>query len=204
MRLSAHIAFYTRGYGVYHWVFDPCFLSFLSPYYHSLRYVPGLKTTLRPRYHALCFDSSHVGDTWDWLESILIMIGQELWYDPTLGHSHLREFFLSGMQPFCLIRRIRAHLSWSRVDFLDGHYARAFLSQWWIFESWPPFEGDQMTFFTLEHETWLVYFIWCTLHRGIFLSRWWFLRHSCSLEVIGFLLHWSIRHEWEISFDVLT
>ena len=42
----------------------------------------------------IVFDSSHVGDTWDWLESILIMIDQELWYDPTLGHSHLREFFM--------------------------------------------------------------------------------------------------------------
>ena len=60
VRLSTHIAFYTRGYGVYHWVFESCFLSFLSPYYLSLRYVPGLKTTLRPRYHALYFDSSHV------------------------------------------------------------------------------------------------------------------------------------------------
>ena len=74
VRLSAHIAFYTRGYGVYHWVFEPCFLSFLSPYYLSLCYILGLKTTLKPQYHALCFDNSHVGDTWDWLESILIMI----------------------------------------------------------------------------------------------------------------------------------
>ena len=31
-----------------HWVFEPCFISFLSPYYLSLSYVLGLKTTFRP------------------------------------------------------------------------------------------------------------------------------------------------------------
>ncbi|KAL6340506.1 hypothetical protein AAG906_006171 [Vitis piasezkii] len=35
------------------------FLSFLSPYYLGLRYVPCLKTTLRPLLH-IVFDSSHV------------------------------------------------------------------------------------------------------------------------------------------------
>ena len=112
-----------------HWVFKPCFLSFLSPYYLSLRYVLGLKTTLRPWYHASCFDSSHVGDTWDWLESILIMISQELWYDPILGHSHLREFFY----------RVCSHSVWYIASghtflgrgliFLDGHYTKAYFSQ---------------------------------------------------------------------------
>ena len=76
----------------------------------------------------IVFDNSYVGDTWDWLESILIVIDQELWYGPTLGHSHLREFFLSGMQPFCLIHRIGAHFSWLGVDFLNDHYARAYFS----------------------------------------------------------------------------
>ena len=33
----------------YHWVFEPSFPSFLSPYHPSLRYVSCLKTTLRPR-----------------------------------------------------------------------------------------------------------------------------------------------------------
>ena len=76
----------------------------------------------------IVFDSSYVGDTWDWFESILIVMDQELWYDPTLGAYHLREFLL-GMQPLCLIHRIGAHLSWSRVDFLDEHYAEAYFSQ---------------------------------------------------------------------------
>ena len=57
-------------------------------------------------------------------------------------------------------------------------------------------------FFTLEHETWLVYFIWCTLHRSIFLNRWWFLRHSCSFEVIRFLSNWSMRYGWVTWLDV--
>ena len=41
----------------------------------------------------IMFDSFHMGDIWDWSESILIVIDQELWYDPTLGHNHLREFY---------------------------------------------------------------------------------------------------------------
>ena len=41
----------------------------------------------------IVFDSSYVSDTWDGFESILIVIDQELWYGPTLGHSHLREFY---------------------------------------------------------------------------------------------------------------
>ena len=44
----------------------------------------------------IVFDNSYVGDAWDWFESILIVMDQELWYDPTLGHSHLKEL-LSGM-----------------------------------------------------------------------------------------------------------
>ena len=44
-----------RGMGDYIiGVFEPSFLSFLSPYYLSLRYVPSLKTTLRPWLHTLC------------------------------------------------------------------------------------------------------------------------------------------------------
>ena len=35
-------------------IFEPSFLSFLSPYYLSLRYIPCLKTTLRPWLHTLC------------------------------------------------------------------------------------------------------------------------------------------------------
>ena len=38
----------TRGYRFDHWVFEPSFPSFLSPYHPGLRYVPCLKTTLRP------------------------------------------------------------------------------------------------------------------------------------------------------------
>ena len=35
-------------------IFVPCFLSFLSPYYLGLCYVPRLKTTLRPWLQTLC------------------------------------------------------------------------------------------------------------------------------------------------------
>ena len=47
------ITSYTRGYGFDHWVFEPSFPSFLSPYHPGLRYVPCLKTTLRPRDQTL-------------------------------------------------------------------------------------------------------------------------------------------------------
>ena len=40
--------FIHEGMGFDHWVFGPIFPSFLSSYYPSLRYVPCLKTTLRP------------------------------------------------------------------------------------------------------------------------------------------------------------
>ena len=51
----------------------------------------------------IVFDSSYVGDTYDWFENILIVMDQELWYDPTLGHNHLKEFFFSDIHQFCLI-----------------------------------------------------------------------------------------------------
>ena len=71
-----------------------------------------------------------------------------MWYDPTLGHSHLREF-LSGMQPFCLIHHIGAHLSWSRVEFLDDYYVGAYSSQLMMdFESWSFLGGDRTFFFS--------------------------------------------------------
>ena len=39
---------YIRAWIFYHWVFGPSFPSFLLLYHHSLRYVPCLKTILRP------------------------------------------------------------------------------------------------------------------------------------------------------------
>ena len=124
LRSMAHGIYYTwcisymRAWVSDHWVFEPCFISFLSPYYLSLRYVLGLKTTLRPWYHASCFDNSHVGDTWNWLESILIMIGQELWYYPIPGHSHLREFFF---------------IEYAAILFYTSHWGTPFLVKVWIF-----------------------------------------------------------------------
>lgn len=126
----------------------------------------------------IVFDSSYVSDTWDWFESVLIVMDQELWYDPTLGHSHLREFFY-------------------RMTIMSRH---TLLNRWRIFEPCPFLRGYQMSFFTLEHETWLAHFIWCTLHRGIPLSvDDGFFRYSCFLEAIRFISHWSTRYDWVIS-----
>ena len=109
--------------------------------------------------------------------------------------------------------RVYDHFAWyialgytflgRRLIILDDHYAQAYSSQsmmdFWVMVI-PRRRSNVL--FTLEHETWLVYFIWCTLHRGIFLSWWWFLRHSCSLEMIRFLSHWSMRYNWVIWLDV--
>ena len=51
---------HTRAWVFYHWVFEPSFPSFLLPYHPSLRYVPCLKTTLRPWDHM----SSLIAPTW--------------------------------------------------------------------------------------------------------------------------------------------
>ena len=49
MRFLLSITSCTRGYEFDHWVFEPSFPSFLSPYHPGLRYVPCLKITLRPQ-----------------------------------------------------------------------------------------------------------------------------------------------------------
>ena len=56
--------FIHEGMSFDHWVFEPSFLSFLSPYHLGLRYVPCLKTTLRPWDQM----SSSAASTWtgDW------------------------------------------------------------------------------------------------------------------------------------------
>ena len=54
------------------------FFSFLSPYCLNLRYVPCLKTTLRPWLHIM-LDNSRMGNAWDWLEIISwSMMNEEL------------------------------------------------------------------------------------------------------------------------------
>ena len=73
----------------------------------------------------IVFDSSYVSDTWDWFGSILFVMDQELWYDLTLGHSHLREFYY-------------------RMTIMSRH---TLLSRWRIFEPCPFPGGYQMSFF---------------------------------------------------------
>ena len=65
MTFSTHCISCTRGMRDYIiGIFESSFLSFLSPYYPGLRYVPCLKTTLRPLLHVLCL-TAH---TWAILE----------------------------------------------------------------------------------------------------------------------------------------
>ena len=51
---------HTTAWVSVHWVFEPSFPSFLSPYHPSLRYVPCLETTQRPWDQA----SSSITSTW--------------------------------------------------------------------------------------------------------------------------------------------
>ena len=70
LRSRIHDIFYAlhlmhEGYGDYIiGIFEPSFLSFLSPYYLNLRYVPHLKTTLWSWLHTLCL----MAHTWAILE----------------------------------------------------------------------------------------------------------------------------------------
>ena len=73
------------------------------------------------------------------------------------------ESFLWGMQPFCLIHHIKAHISKSDIDFLDDHYVGAYFSQLMM---------------DLSHD------------------------HP-SKKIIRHFSHWSMRHDWHISVDVL-
>ena len=94
----------------------------------------------------IVFDSSYVSDTWDWFESILIVMDQELWYDLTLGHSHLREFFSIGW-PLCrgilfsvddgFLSHVFFHIgAWDMIGtfhlvyFTQGHTP---FGRWWFF-----------------------------------------------------------------------
>ena len=126
----------------------------------------------------IVFDSSYVSDTWDWFESILIVMDQELWYDPTLGHSHLREFYY-------------------RMTIMPRH---TLLSRWQIFEPCPFPGGYQMSFsshWSMRHD-WRVSSD--VLYTGAYPFRSMMVfRHSCSLEAIRFISHWSARYDWVIS-----
>ena len=57
--------FIHEGMSFDHWVFRPSFLSFLLPYHPSLRYVPCLKTTLRPWDQMSSLTTSAWTGVWD-------------------------------------------------------------------------------------------------------------------------------------------
>ena len=119
----------------------------------------------------IVLDSSYVSGTWDWFESILIVMDRELWYDLTLGHSHLREFYY-------------------RMTIMSRH---TLLNRWRIFEPCPFLGGYQMSFFHIG--AWdmigafhLVYFTRAYPFRSMMVFR-----YGCSLEVFRFISHWSTR-----------
>ena len=85
---------YMRAGVFYHWVFGPSFPSFLLPYHPSLRYVPYLKTTLRPwdqilghvfeiwlifRYHHASSYGRRLFDVWIWFSYGFGLPGLHVW-----------------------------------------------------------------------------------------------------------------------------
>ena len=85
----AHEIFYTccilymRAWVFDHWVFGPSFPSFLSPYHPSLRYVPCLKTTLRPWDQISFSAASAWTGVWDsvaiWISSCFFFWETPFW-----------------------------------------------------------------------------------------------------------------------------
>ena len=125
-------------------IFEPSFLSFLSPYYLGLRYVLCLKTTLRPLLH-IVFDNSHVGNTQAWSKIISwSMIDGELRWWFTLGHTPLIGDGFSEVMLFTLghtpliddaffrddalhwgIVSLLLHLDYDRLEVVGRTYTRA-------------------------------------------------------------------------------
>ncbi|WJZ94854.1 hypothetical protein VitviT2T_013679 [Vitis vinifera] len=89
--------FIYEGMSFDHWVFEPSFLSFLSPYHLGLRYVPCLKTTLRP---------------WDQMSSS----AASTWTEVTC--SRIDDFMLSDLRPIVHFDAIQGHIS-IRMRFTD-------------------------------------------------------------------------------------
>ena len=81
-----------EGYGDYIIrIFEPNFLSFLSPYYLSLHYISCLKTILKPWLHTL-YMTTH---SWAILEIGWRLFLKTWWMESgwwiTLGHTHLTD-----------------------------------------------------------------------------------------------------------------
>ena len=147
--------FIHESMGFYHWVFESCFLSFLSPYYLSLRYVPSLKTTLRPWHHTLHL----IALMW-----AILGIGSRafwLWWTKSCGMTlHWDIATLESFYWVCNHSVWYIALGCTFLDrgliFLDDHPAEAYSSQsmmdfWVMVIHWRRLD----VFFTLEYEIWL-------------------------------------------------
>ena len=123
----------------------------------------------------IVFDSSYVSDTWDWFGSILFVMDQELWYDPTLGIA-ISESFFSIEWPLC------RDILFS-VD--DGFLSHVHSS------------GDircPFSHWSMRHD-WRISS--CVLYTEVYpFSVDDGFRYGCSLEVFRFISHWNTRYDW--------
>ena len=126
----------------------------------------------------IVFDSSYVSDTWDWFGSILFVMDQELWYDPTLGHSHLREFFSIGW-PLCRGIFFSVDDGFLSHDHSSGDIRCPF-SHWSMRHDRRSSSG---VLYTGAYPFWSMMVF----------------RHRCSLEATRFISHWSTRYDRMIS-----
>ena len=123
----------------------------------------------------IVLDSSYVSGTWDWFESILIVMDRELWYVLTLGHSHLIDFYyrMTIMSRHTLLSRWRifepcsfSHWSMRHDWYISSGllYTGAYPSQ-----AMMDFESYQIPF-TLEYDAWREISYWCS-YTGAYLSQ---------------------------------
>ena len=169
--------FIHEGMGFDHWVFGPSFPSFLSPYHLSLRYVLSLKTTLRPWHHTLCLIALmwailgiDLGAFWSWWT---MSYGMALHWGIAISES----FFPDD-------HYVEAYFSQSMMDFWAMFIPRRILDVLFHIGAWDMIGTFHLVYFTQGHT---------------FFSRWWFFfKHSCSLETIRFISHWSTGYDWVI------
>ena len=93
-----------------HWVFGPSFPSFLSPYYPSLRYVPCLKTTLRP---------------WDQMSSSIASAWAGVW---DLVAFYISSCFFFWETPFWWLDSFQLCLDYLYHTFVDGWFGATWFS----------------------------------------------------------------------------
>ncbi|RVW75527.1 hypothetical protein CK203_051944 [Vitis vinifera] len=214
--------FIYEGMSFDHWVFEPSFLSFLSPYHLGLRYVPCLKTTLRPwdrcrlRQPLLGQDISHF--IWRFMDPQICTIIIAYWmltetwtWSLPYGAPEIHpasSALLDAWMPSCLS-------IWESCTFIPTYEIHIDT----MFPSWSLSGVTQLGLHLatlrchhafLPRDAPLIYGSGSVVHVGDLDCAFddgfddGFLSHVHSSEDIRCpFSHWSMRHDWRISSGVL-